>query len=172
MQTKPKSFLPLKGTLGGWHVHGHRVNDGTESYHGWCRIPEGICQAGRMLYILQSSLIEFSNFFWFFNRSFHLRAFWPTTATLSTTTGTTTTPGPALAASGEGVSAEHILSFVRCKINIRNPYVEGRWNWSRWDLDPAKMGGTSTWGFLIFILLMVKFIPLLVGLHNKTCHVN
>ena len=28
-----------------------------------------------------------------------------------------------------------------CKINIRNPHVEGRWNGSRWDLVPAKMGG-------------------------------
>ena len=26
-------------------------------------------------------------------------------------------------------------------MNIRNPHVEGRWNWSRWDLDPAKMEG-------------------------------
>ena len=37
--------------------------------------------------------------------------------------------------------ARYILN--RTKMNIRNPHVEGRWNWSRWDLDPAKMGGKN-----------------------------
>ena len=30
------------------------------------------------------------------------------------------------------------------KMNIRHLHVEGRWNWSRWDLHPAKMGTLQT----------------------------
>ena len=36
-----------------------------------------------------------------------------------------------------GPNVDHI-SGTHC---IWNLHVEGRWNWSRWDLDSAKMGG-------------------------------